>query len=321
MRSWSRDRPTSTSSCARTMCPRPARPCSAASSRRSGRQGREPGGGLRARRRRARRACCWRSARTRSRRCSKTSLRDRRRAAAHRARATRVRRGIALICLADDARERDHRRARRERDAARRRTCPLWTASAILLLQLETPLDAVIGIRPDGASARREGGAQRRARARASDGAARRRRRADRQRGRAREGRGASRRFDRATCSLRSSVPCCSRHARRARVSARASGGAFFSQPAFPVAAGRHDGRRRHVLRRARRGAGVGAPPAARHCDARAPPQRSRRRGSARSRAFRPTTKSRRCCAPMRTAAAAPPTSSPPTAACDHATS
>ena len=33
MRSWSRDRPTWTSSCARITCPRPARPCWAASSR------------------------------------------------------------------------------------------------------------------------------------------------------------------------------------------------------------------------------------------------------------------------------------------------
>ena len=47
------------------------------------------------------------------------------RAAARRSRRQGSARGVALICLADDARERDHRGARRECDVARRRICPI----------------------------------------------------------------------------------------------------------------------------------------------------------------------------------------------------
>ena len=277
MRSWSRDRPTSTSSCARTTSLRPARPCWAASSRsfRAAKartrlsRAHAPAG--------SRRAWCWRSAQTRSRRHGEVLARcgsD----AAHRARAGRERRRIDLS--RGQRRECDHRRAGRERNVARS-DLPALDGIGYLLLQLETPLETVSAF----ARTARDNGVKVLLNAAPAcelpasllasvdvlivneDELAK----------------VAGRHGAVAEVLAAIDVPVRSRHSRRARLLRdRAWHVLFCSQPSR---SSRWTRPRRDTFCGALQPLCAQVPPYRRHCVARAPPQLSRRRESARSRA------------------------------------
>ena len=258
MRSWSRDRPTSTSSCARITCPRPARPCWAASSRSF------PAARARTRPSRAHApaACATRMLLALGEDAfaplMEQSLRDAG-VTLHIVRVAQAASGVALICLADDAENaitvapgaNAMLRGCGPAAARRRRLSAAAARNAARNRH---------GIRAGGARQRRQGAAERRAGVRAAGESARGCRRADRQRGRAREGRGTSRCSGRSARIARCAVRC--RHARRARL-LRDGAWHVLSAACLQGRAGRYDRGRRHFLRRARSRAVLGVPPAA----------------------------------------------------------